>query len=56
MAPVDMVIHTFGLKRAKEALHHRVIIAVIFATHAHLYRKLSQHGLIGLAGLLTPPI
>jgi hypothetical protein len=42
MALIDLLMYAFGLKRTKEALHHGVIVAVAFATHAHLNLKLSQ--------------
>ncbi len=49
---IDMSTHVFSLEQTKEVLHHRIIMAVAFATHAHLNMKLSKHRLIRLIGLL----
>lgn len=53
---IGLSMHTLGFERTKEALHHRVVIAVAFGTHAHLNLELGQHGLIGQAGVLAAPV
>src|SRR4030066_1019928 len=44
----------FCLERAEEAFHHRIVVAVAHAAHAHLRFEFSQPSLIGVAGVLAP--
>ena len=50
------MMHPLHFQCAKEAFHHRVVVAVARAAHADLYVVCGEQLLIRLAGVLTPAV